>query len=88
MPFNAKNPYSLVSQVIRDPMLRLIPARNSVMPVPLTPDECQRIFDLYKAGKTQVEIGEDLGRSSSIVGVQLRRMGVVVDPRRRRVAHD
>jgi DNA-binding NarL/FixJ family response regulator len=83
MPFNANNPYSIVAQVIRDPMVRLLPNTNSGPANRITDDESKRILRLYRSGKSQDEISSALGRSSNAVGMNLRKQGIVTDPRKR-----
>lgn len=81
MPFNSKNYYSLVSQVIRTPLIKtqINAAKNSH----LTPEETKLIIRLHKAGSRQKDIAHQLGRDSATIGACLRRQGV---PSRKRAA--
>lgn len=84
MPFNAQNPYSIVAQVIRDPMRSVTPQQSSAKQAPITEEEAERIVALRAQGLTQAEIGMDVGRSEHVVGHLLRSRGITTGRRKRR----
>lgn len=84
MPFNANNPYSLVSQVIHGPVSYTPPSNSVGKPKLVTPTDTDRMVALYESGMTQLQVARATGWSQNTVGASLRSRGVVMRARQKK----